>query len=235
MYKKKKVWATIGSKIVTNLSYYNDVEFSEDEVFELIANDEYLLDDSEEIYGKKLISFLIVWNLIRLKIIESKENYREGQLHKWAFKPEDYMEIYILLDETKEYIDAFDNLKDGTAKTIKMIEFFEESLIEEATIEALLEDLLITMIYFAIEKPLGQHTNLFIYLISNAMLLYRNLGPIFLNTKSEMMDLSKMILVLISQCKGLRMEHFNRADMFQKVFKKLLDISESTKLMLDAM
>ncbi|QHX36893.1 hypothetical protein [Spiroplasma sp. BIUS-1] len=234
MYKNKEVWATIGSKIVSNISYYWEFSFSEDEIFELIANDEYLLDDSQEVYGKRLIDFLKIWELIRVKIIESKENNRNKSGKTWAFTIEDYKTIYLLLDEEAKYKDAFSKYDDGRSETLEMISFFEESLIEEATLEAFLEDMLITFIYFAIEKPFGEHTIVFFDLISSAMILYKGFGPIFPTYKDEMEEIKNQLNSLIRQCTGMKIEHYNRAPGFQSCFKKLLDVSETTKLLLDA-
>ncbi|AUB31918.1 hypothetical protein [Spiroplasma floricola] len=235
MYKNKKLWATVGSRIISNMSFYKEYIFSEEELYELIANEEYLIDDSQEIYGKKLINFLQIWELIRQKIIESKENYRRDNVHKWAFKIEDYIKIYMLLDEAGEFEYVFQKIKDEKSKTLKMIEFFEESLIEEATLELFIEDMLITFIYFAIERPLGQYTLIFINLISNAMLLYRGFGPIWPSDKNEMIDFAKQASQLIIQCKGLKIEHYNRTPLFKGCYKRLLDMSENNKLILEAL
>ncbi|WP_339020536.1 hypothetical protein [Spiroplasma endosymbiont of Atherix ibis] len=235
MYKNKKVWSTIGTRIISNISFYNDCMFSEEELFELIANDEYLIDDSQEIYGKKLINFLKIWEFIEEKIIESKENYRRNKVHKWAFKIEDYIKIYMLLDETGEFKHVFQKIKDDKSKTLKMIEFFEESLIEEASLELFIEDMLITFIYFAIESPLGQYTLVFLNLISNAMLLYKGFGPIWPADKNEMIDFAKQASQLIIQCKGLKIEHYNRIPLFKWCFKRLLNMSENNKIILDAL
>ncbi|WP_338984692.1 hypothetical protein [Spiroplasma endosymbiont of Diplazon laetatorius] len=234
MYRNKELWSTIGAKLVSSMSYYKDFEFSEDEVFELIADDQYLLDDSIEVYGKELINFLRIWELIRLKIIESKETFRNEGEHKWSFDVNNYREVYMLLDSSGEYEHVFLNMATGKNKTIEMIIFFEESLIEEASLEAFIEDLLITYIYFAIEKPLGVYTIPFLSIIANSMLLYRGFGPILPTYKGELLDFCKLSVGLLESCKGLPIEHYNRTNNFDKCFKRLLDISENNKMILDA-
>ncbi|AGR42366.1 hypothetical protein [Spiroplasma diminutum] len=235
MYRDKRIWAEIGSRLVSNLSYYNDFKISEEEIFDLIANDEYLLDDSEEVYGKRLINFLKIWEIIRTKIIESKENFKVGKKRIWSFTREDYKLIYNLLDGTEEFENFFLAENRNKEEINEMISFFEDSLIEDSSAESFLEDLLVLLVFFAIQKPLNDKTAVFIYLISNAMILYKGFGPILPTYRGEIVEISNLISRIAIQCQNIDMQHYNKNRLFNICLKRLIDICETNKTFLESL
>ncbi|ALD66719.1 hypothetical protein [Spiroplasma cantharicola] len=234
MYRDKRVWAEIGSRLVSSLSYYNDFKISEEEIFELIANGEYLLDDSEEIYGKNLINLLKIWEIIRTKIIETKDNFIKTAHHKWAFNWSDYREIYLLLDEKNENGNIFENEKFINEKSEEMTKFFENCLIEESSLESILEDILISYIYLAIHNSLGIITSIFMYLIINAMLLYKEFGPILATYRGEVTNIWDLVKRLTIQCRNLPIKSYITTPLFSVCLRRIIDLSENNKLFFES-
>ncbi|WP_342258912.1 hypothetical protein [Spiroplasma endosymbiont of Dioctria linearis] len=234
MYRDKRVWAEIGSKLVSSLSYYNDFEISEEEIFELIANGEYLFDDSEEIYGRNLINLLKIWEIIRTKIIETRENFINNAKHKWAFTCEDYKEIYVLLDENGNSKDIFQSEEFIKKRSDEMTTFFENGVIEENGLEAILEDILIIYIYFAVQSTLNIKTSIFLYLIINAMLLYKGFGPLLATYRGEVSNIFDLVSRLVVQCQNLPIKSYITAPLFSVCISRIIDLSENNKIFFES-
>ncbi len=234
MYRDKRVWAEIGSKLVSSLSYYNDFKISEEEIFELIANGEYLFDDSEEIYGRNLINLLKIWEIIRAKIIETRENFINTAKHKWAFTWEDYKEIYVLLDENDNFKDIFQSEEFIKKRSDEMTIFFENGLIEENGLEAILEDILITYIYFAVQSTLSIKDSIFLYLIINAMLLYKDFGPLLATYRGEVSNIFELVSRLVEQCQNLPIKSYITAPLFSVCLSRIIDLSENNKIFFES-
>ncbi|AUM62803.1 hypothetical protein [Spiroplasma monobiae] len=226
-YRNDDFWNDKGADFISSYLNMLKIKASRDEIFELIAEKEYLDPEIANDFGEVVINYIKAWNFVREIIIKIKAFEKKYARRMDTLILEEFIGIYSCMDPSKKYLYMFEGETQESLQFLSKIERIISKMTIVETFDSLLEYLLAAAYDLTLDNCLGDITFRFFFWLVETALISRGFGPAIFQEGIELEEIWKLHFEILKFAKQNNAKNFSLCPEFRTLVTMFKDKVEN--------
>ncbi|QHX36812.1 hypothetical protein [Spiroplasma sp. BIUS-1] len=222
-YANNDFWSEKGADFVSTYLELIGVPSSKDEIYELIAEEEYLDEEIASSFEPIVINLIKAWSVIREIVLQVKD-YEKKHEKRVSFLIIDlYKKLYMCLIGSNEYLKLFEGETEQSQEFLSKLEKIVSKMSTVETFDSLVEYLLAAVYDFTINNYLGERTFRYFFWMVESVMISRGFGLAVFEDLHEQEEIKKLHAKTISFANQNSSKNFALSKDFRKIVSMFKD------------